>query len=270
MSFTIYMKNIYIFRNCLLLIAVILSRKSYSYSYSQHRSYITKSSIILNIHPLHTSYSPRKDVVLKMNENDSKDNEVTNNTPRGKSSRREKIIATSKSSKVKIITPPTDTMENIAASKVINQLVEDSTTDELTVEEKFGLGNNQLRELLEQELPVPREDLVSKKEKTKVDKDKVFNLPELSEYLQQTKEDEGTKKPAAQRVSRKDEEEYLRLIQLNPFADADESLFEEEYDIIPAIFGTGKLLNIPIPFLQTGHGMLLVVSALAGFVYAPG
>ena len=51
---------------------------------------------------------------------------------------------------------------------------------------------------------------------------------------------------------------------------ADDEMFLEEYDIIPSIFGSGKLLNIPVPFLQSGHGMLLLVSVLAGFVYYPG
>lgn len=32
---------------------------------------------------------------------------------------------------------------------------------ETSLEDMFGLGNDQLRELMEQELPVPREDLVT-------------------------------------------------------------------------------------------------------------
>ena len=47
-------------------------------------------------------------------------------------------------------------------------------------------------------------------------------------------------------------------------------MFEDEYDIFQAIFGTGKLLSIPVPYLQTGHGILLLVALLAGTVYAPG
>lgn len=43
-----------------------------------------------------------------------------------------------------------------------------------------------------------------------------------------------------------------------------------QYDILPAIFGSGKLLGIPVPYLQTGHGILLTVSLLAALVYAPG
>lgn len=43
-----------------------------------------------------------------------------------------------------------------------------------------------------------------------------------------------------------------------------------QYDIIPSIFGSGKLLEIPIPYLQSGHGILLLISLLAALVYAPG
>ena len=48
-------------------------------------------------------------------------------------------------------------------------------------------------------------------------------------------------------------------MQLNPFADADDTMFTEEYDIFPSIFGSGKLLGIPVPYLQTGHGILLII-----------
>lgn len=106
--------------------------------------------------------------------------------------------------------------------------------NEESVEQLFGLGNDQLRELLEQELPVPREDLVTKKEvvETSATKDKAFNLPELSEYLKETAQDVSLSDQMAEdqrkRVSRKDDDEYLRVLQLNPFADADDTLFLEE------------------------------------------
>jgi hypothetical protein len=148
---------------------------------------------------------------------------------------------------------------------------------EASLEDMFGLGNDQLRELMEQELPVPREDLSTRKEADQkaADKNKVFQLPDLEGFMK----DVGTKKESdrmdgaeeeAPRVDRSNQEEYLRVLQLNPFADADDSMFLEEYDIIPSIFGSGKLLNIPVPYLQTGHGILLIVTLLAGFVYAPG
>jgi hypothetical protein len=148
---------------------------------------------------------------------------------------------------------------------------------EASLEDMFGLGNDQLRELMEQELPVPREDLSTRKEADQkaADKNKVFQLPDLEGFMK----DVGAKKEndrmdgaedEAPRVDRSNQEEYLRVLQLNPFADADDSMFLEEYDIIPSIFGSGKLLNIPVPYLQTGHGILLIVTLLAGFVYAPG
>jgi len=74
----------------------------------------------------------------------------------------------------------------------------------------------------------------------------------------------------AERVDRSNQEEYLRVLQLNPFADADETMFLDEYDIFQSIFGTGSLLSIPIAYLQTGHGILLIILLLATFVYAPG
>lgn len=151
-----------------------------------------------------------------------------------------------------------------------------------SLEDLFGLGNEQLRELMEQELPVPREDLSTRKEVAqKQDKNKVFQLPDLGEFMQDESTgggvggDKAREKAAADRqderkVDRSNQEEYLRVLQLNPFADADESMFLDEYDIIPSIFGSGKLLNIPVPYLQTGHGILLAVTLLAALVYAPG
>jgi len=50
-------------------------------------------------------------------------------------------------------------------------------------------------------------------------------------------------------VDRSNRVEYERVLQLNPFADADEDMFEDEYDIFQAIFGTGKLLSNPMSYL---------------------
>lgn len=170
-----------------------------------------------------------------------------------------------------------------------------SSTDS-SLEDLFGLGNNQLRELMEQELPVPREDMITgEKDKTEQDGNKVFRLPELGQFVKEKTSDgsvserisgdsrrdrytmeEGEKgqpqegEEPEKKIDRSNREEYLRVLQLNPFADADESMFQEEYDIIPSIFGSGKLLGIPIPYLQTGHGILLIISLLSGLIYAPG
>mmetsp|Transcript_5595 Transcript_5595/g.5033 ORF Transcript_5595/g.5033 Transcript_5595/m.5033 type:complete len:355 (-) Transcript_5595:8-1072(-) len=233
--------------------------------------------------PINQNFYSKKDFKL----NDKSNNEDA-------LSRRRKRIAKSKEENIK-----TDNKENVVSpvndasfSKVkepINNIVLPKPKDILdnsaidTVEKLFGLGDEQLRELLEQELPVPREDLVSKKELKTVDKDKVFNLPELSEYLRESAKDKKIQQldgltdtqrekeeDENRRVSRGDQEEYLRVLQLNPFADADDTLFLEEYDIIPSIFGSGKLLNIPISFLQNGHGLLFIIVSLGAFIYAPG
>ena len=108
------------------------------------------------------------------------------------------------------------------------------------------------------------------------DEDKVFKLPDLNEYLSETggmgAKDQSIDDimDSGPKVSRNDMDEYNRLLQLNPFADADDSMFEDEYDVFQSIFGTGKLLGIPVPYLQTGHGILLIVTLLAALVYAPG
>ena len=125
---------------------------------------------------------------------------------------------------------------------------------------------------------MPREDLITGKEveEDKVDKNKVFNLPDLSTFIQESTGEKGKIKDElkalkdAKRIDRRNPEDYDRVLQLNPFADADDELFLDEYDIIPSIFGTGKLLYIPVPFLQSGHGILLIVIVLAAFIYAPG
>ena len=164
-------------------------------------------------------------------------------------------------------------------SKTINRsFVNPGTFSDISIEETFGLGNEQLKELLEQELPVPREDLITGKkiEEEKADKNKVFNLPDLSTFMSESVEtfnSENSKQKSDQnfkKVDRSNVAEYDKVLQLNPFADADDELFLKEYDIIPSIFGEGKLLGLPVPFLQSGHGMLLLVICLAGYVYAPG
>ena len=172
---------------------------------------------------------------------------------------------------------------NVDAAELAPTASADGTS---SLEDVFGLGSNQLRELMEQELPVPREDLVTKRVVKDQDKNKVFKLPDLNEFMDTTGGDRDAESGGAdggaggerqakrgeetKRIDRSNQEEYLRVLQLNPYADADDTMFLDEYDIIPALFGSGKLLNIPVPYLQTGHGILLIVSLLAALVYAPG
>jgi len=122
---------------------------------------------------------------------------------------------------------------------------------------------------------------VTGKEVLVEDRNKVFKLPDLAEFMRDTggtgksdrnreadrreiSEDEGSK------IDRKNTVEYARAMQLNPFADADDSMFINEYDIFQSIFGSGKLCGVPIPYLQTNHGILLFISLLSALVYAPG
>ena len=157
-----------------------------------------------------------------------------------------------------------------------NELLDKNS--DVSMEDMFGLGNEQLRELLEQELPIPREDLITGKaiKAEDTDKNKVFKLLDLDEFIRETsgKKGEEEKKQKeiddAKKIDRSNPDEYLRVLQLNPFADSDDAMFLDEYDILPSIFGSGKILGIPVPFLQTGHGILLLTTLLAGFVYAPG
>jgi hypothetical protein len=149
-------------------------------------------------------------------------------------------------SKQLVYTPSSDTRE--AKGAVIN---EDGSS---SLEDLFGLGSNQLRELMEQELPVPREDLISKKEltETDTDKNKVFKLPDLSEFMdsatgtteQKRKKDSETEQL---KVDRSNREEYLRVLQLNPFADADDTMFLDEVSIFFLFLANGRLRS---PLMQ--------------------
>lgn len=139
---------------------------------------------------------------------------------------------------------------------------------------------------MEQDLPVPREDLFASDEDKDDDENKVFRLPDLGSFMKETTDrgvggderrtryTQDASKPivedVSEKIDRSNREEYIRVMQLNPFADADESMFTDEYDMFPSVFGSGKLLYIPVPYLQTGHGILLITASLAGYIYAPG
>lgn len=104
------------------------------------------------------------------------------------------------------------------------------------IERQFGLKSEQLRELEEQPLPLPHE--VSSNEKST--DGKLFSLPELSEFVRDNKKGKLEKgkarrtkggisnEQAVQKVNRKNQEEYTKVLQLSPFADADKDIFVEE------------------------------------------
>jgi hypothetical protein len=112
-----------------------------------------------------------------------------------------------------------------------NTASEDGTT---SLEDLFGLSPDQLVDLSEDELPVPREDLVTGRALQEEDGDanKVFQLPDLNEFMKENREQSSSRRRKEDgnnvKIDRRNEEEYMRVMQLNPFADADESLFLDE------------------------------------------
>ena len=152
------------------------------------------------------------------------------------------------------------TTEEQSANKVT---MSDGTT---SLEDLFGLNDQMLGDLDIDELPVPREDLVTGKtienndEEKGKDDNKVFQLPDLTDFMKDgsSKDKESLRSKAASqsnsfkeqitqgagskrserrkkieeinknRVDRRDQDEYMRVMQLNPFADADDTLFMEE------------------------------------------
>lgn len=135
---------------------------------------------------------------------------------------------------------PQSSTPNVASSSTTKVSVDNkgavaSEAGTASLEEMFGLGNEQLRELMEQELPVPREDLITGQTVEKKDDEKVFSLPDLTEFVKDattvtTNRDKKGKSEVEEstKVDRSNLDEYLRVIQLNPFADADDSIFKEE------------------------------------------
>lgn len=140
-------------------------------------------------------------------------------------------------------------------------LMSDGTS---SLEDLFGLSDKMLGDLDIDELPVPREDLVTgntiEDDEKDQDDSKVFQLPDLTDFMKDgsSKDKESLRSKAASqsssfkeqitqgagskrserrkkieeinknRVDRSDQDEYMRVMQLNPFADADDTLFMEE------------------------------------------
>jgi hypothetical protein len=139
-----------------------------------------------------------------------------------------------------------------------------------SLEDLFGLGDEMLGDLMEDinDFPVPREDLLTGKtvqeEEEENKGNKVFQLPDLTDFMKDgsTKEKNSLREKVASqsdsfkeritsnsgskrndrrkrveeinknRVDRSNQEEYMRVMQLNPFADADDTLFMEEVNLI--------------------------------------
>jgi hypothetical protein len=76
------------------------------------------------------------------------------------------------------------------------------------------------------------------------------------------------------KIKRSDKQAFLKLLEQQPFADADDSLFEPEaYDTVSALLGERAkppLLGIPVGPLQVGHFVGALGVALMAFVEYPG
>ncbi|CAM9135823.1 unnamed protein product [Chrysoparadoxa australica] len=103
----------------------------------------------------------------------------------------------------------------------------------------------------------------------------VMPLPDLKDLSRKSekkakKAESLPDKPAP--VSRKDIKSFTRLLELDPEADSDDTLFTTpEYDSFSAVLGESRpFLGIPNAYIQIGHLILLVASLVCGLLYTPG
>mmetsp|Transcript_2770 Transcript_2770/g.11360 ORF Transcript_2770/g.11360 Transcript_2770/m.11360 type:complete len:360 (+) Transcript_2770:173-1252(+) len=107
-----------------------------------------------------------------------------------------------------------------------------------------------------------------------------LNLPDFEDFKkkQEKKREEEEKKASeegssVQVLQERTRQNLLTELELDPFADSDFDRFRaEEYDLISAVIGEGSrpFLGIPLPYLQTGHTMLLLIVLVCIFVDVPG
>ena len=136
------------------------------------------------------------------------------------------------------------------------------------------VGKDQLRELMETELGA-EEDLITKKkiEEADQDQDKVFALPDLSEFIDNNSGDVTPEMEAAEvarnakRIDRSNQEEYMRVMQLNPFADADDTMFTRS-TIFSEHLRQWQVARYSCRTCR--QDTILIICVLAGNIYAPG
>jgi len=103
-------------------------------------------------------------------------------------------------------------------------------------------------------------------------------LPDIRETLKKKEEEEQArieeeKLKEKSRIKRSDKEAFTRLLEQQPYADADDSLFEKEaYTTVSALLGEGSkpFLGIPTGPLQVGHFIGSLGIILMAFVTYPG
>lgn len=111
----------------------------------------------------------------------------------------------------------------------------------------------------------------------KKDDRELIDLPDIKNVLKSKElkklEEEEAEKRQRPRISRKDKKAFLQLLEEQPFADADDSYFEEEaYGTVSALLAEGArpFLGIPPGPLQVGHFIGALVIVLMAFVEYPG
>ena len=106
----------------------------------------------------------------------------------------------------------------------------------------------------------------------------VIPLPDIKEALQRKEIEQELAKAEAEkeanrvRIKRTDKEAFTKLLEQQPFADADPSFFEEEeYTTVSAILGerAQPFLGIPTGPLQVGHFIGALGITLMAFVQYP-
>jgi len=107
----------------------------------------------------------------------------------------------------------------------------------------------------------------------------MFELPDIKQALRKKKEREEQEKIEEQderdrvKIKRSDKEAFRRLLESEPFADANDDFFEkEEYNTVSALLGeeSEPFLGIPTGPLQVGHTTLALGIVLMAFVEYPG
>lgn len=107
--------------------------------------------------------------------------------------------------------------------------------------------------------------------------DTFLELPDIRDALKNKEmkklEEEEKEKMARPKISRKDRKAMLQLLEEQPYADADDSYFEdEEYGTVSALLAEGArpFLGIPPGPLQVGHFIGALGIILCAFVEYPG
>lgn len=103
-------------------------------------------------------------------------------------------------------------------------------------------------------------------------------LPDIKETLKRKEEEERArveeeKLKEKRRIKRSDKEAFTKLLEQQPYADADDSFFEkEEYTTVSALLGEGSkpFLGIPTGPLQVGHFIGSLGIILMAFIQYPG